>query len=110
MSSFFLGVSWKICFVHREVIKEEHNICVIHSYFFFQGLLNITEFRKGYPNKTLHPCTFLKTPEKRIFLGFEVKNYLITGVDVDIKWNGCAQSQMVLKSNLQFVVFQQLYK
>ena len=76
ISAFFLGVSWKICFIDREVRRKEHNICAIHSYF-SEGFLNITEFRNGYPNKTLHPYTFLKRPEKRVFLGFEVKNYLI---------------------------------
>ena len=81
-------MSWKFCFIRREVIREEHNICVIQGYF-SEGFLNITEFLKGYPNKTLHPYTFLKTPNKRDLLGFKVKNYLIyRGRGEDIEWNG----------------------
>ena len=73
------------CFIRREVIREEHDICVIHSYF-SEG--NYTKFLKGYPNKTLHP--FLKSPEERVFLGFEGK-----------KWPGTATRRPRTKKLLQ---------
>ena len=98
MFAFILGVSWKICFIYWEVLNKEKNIkfvsSILHSYF-LEGFLKIIEFLKGYANIIRpHPYTFLKTPEQRVFSGFEVKKYLIHKE----VWllNGMAQSQRVI--------------